>query len=556
MIESLSVKNFALIKEAHIDFKNNLNVLTGETGSGKSLLLGSINLALGKRIAKDFLDDENSDTSVTISFFISDKSIIDYLTSINVTLDEGRLIIYRKITKDKTINKINDEPCTLSKLREVTEHLIDIYGQHDGDDLRKDSKHIDFLDDYIGKPAEAIKNEIKELYDKLKLHKEKLDTFNLDEKMRLREIDILKYEIDEFNNANLVDGEEEKLHEKFKISSNAKTIVDSISKSINYLQELELSKAIKEIKDAYKYDDNLKNIYEGLIDADAIIEDSIKELDRKLDIYDVDEEELSNIENRLDTIRSILAKYDNSLIIAKKEIEEKNIRLNELLDYDNEKKSAFDKYKEIENLLIKKCKELSKLRLEYKTKFTDRIKVELKDLGFIDVNFDIKIEEKDLYTRNGIDDVAFMVSLNKGEKMKPLSDVASGGELSRIMLSIKTILSETIGTETLIFDEIDAGISGITASKVAIKLDKISKNHQVILITHLPQIAAMADNHYVIKKDVKGDKTITTIDELDNNGMIDEIGRLISSSGELTKNVIANAKELKKTAILEKEKNE
>ena len=553
MLESLSVRNFALIKEAHIDFKNNLNVLTGETGSGKSILIGSINLALGMRASKDYMRDENEDTTVSIAFSVDDKELIKEIKDMDIPIDDdGKVIIYRKITKDKNIAKINDESSTLNKIKELTNKLIDIYGQHDGESLRKNAKHIEFLDDFIGKESAEKKVVVSKLYTELKEKKEKLDSFNLDERMRLREIDILKYEVDELEKANLKEGEEEELADKFKIISNSKNIIESLTTAFNALQELNISAAVKEVKSAAKYDESLNDIYSSLMDCDSIVSDSIKELDKKIGQYDIDEKEFSMMENRLDLIRGILSKYDNSVSKALSELEIKKKRLIELDDYDNEKKKAEEDVKISEAKLEKAASELSDLRTKYSKDFISKIVEELKDLGFLDVQFDISIEKKPEINRDGFDEVTFMISLNTGEKMRALSDVASGGELSRIMLSIKTILSESYGTETLIFDEIDAGISGITASKVASKLNRIAKNHQVILITHLPQIAAMADNHFVIKKEVAGDRTITTIDQLDSKGMIDEIGRLISSSGELTKNVLANAEELKAAALKEK----
>ena len=553
MLDSLAVKNFALIKEAHIDFKNNLNVLTGETGSGKSILIGSINLALGMRASKDVMRDEKEDTVVSIEFSISDNSLIEKLKDLDVNVaEDGKVIIYRKITKDKNITKINDEPSTLNKIKEVTEKLINIYGQHDGESLRKNAKHITFLDDFIGIDAYKMKESISNIYTKLKEAKEKYDSFNLDEKMRLREIDILKYEIEEIEKADIKKGEEEELTENFKIASNSKNIIEALTNALNFLQDSNVTKAIKELKDGLKYDVTLENIYESLTDADSIISDSIKELDKKVDTYDLDEKEFNTMENRLELIRGILAKYNNSFDEMTKEYNNKKNRLEELSDYDDKKKIAKSNVEKLENELECACENLSILRKKESKVFIDRLIEELKDLGFLDVKFDINIERKNEIGRDGYDEVTFMISLNTGEKMRPLSDVASGGELSRIMLSIKTILSESYGTETLIFDEIDAGISGITASKVATKLNKIAKNHQVILITHLPQIAAMADNHFVIKKGVESDRTITTIDELDSDGMISEIGRLISSSGELTDSVIANAKELKEMAQKEK----
>ena len=553
MLESLSVRNFALIKEAHIDFRNNLNVLTGETGSGKSILIGSINLALGMRASKDYMRDENEDTTVSIAFSLDDKELIKEIKEMDIPIDDdGKVIIYRKITKDKNIAKINDESSTLNKIKELTNKLIDIYGQHDGESLRKNAKHIEFLDDFIGKESLEKKVVVSKLYTELKEKKEKLGGFNLDERMRLREIDILKYEVDELEKANLKEGEEEELADKFKIISNSKNIIESLTTAFNALQELNISAAVKEVKSAVKYDESLNDIYSSLMDCDSIISDSIKELDKKIEQYDIDEKEFAAMENRLDLVRGILSKYDNSVSKALSELDVKKKRLIELDDYDNEKKKAEEDVKIAEAKLEKVATELSDLRKEYSKDFISKIVEELKDLGFLDVQFDINIERKAEINRDGFDEVTFMISLNTGEKMRALSDVASGGELSRIMLSIKTILSESYGTETLIFDEIDAGISGITASKVASKLNRIAKNHQVILITHLPQIAAMADNHFVIKKEVAGDRTITTIDQLDNKGMIDEIGRLISSSGELTKNVLANAEELKAAALKEK----
>ncbi len=554
MLESLAVKNFALIKEAHIDFKNNLNVLTGETGSGKSILIGSINLALGMRASKDYMRDENEDTTVSISFEVKDKETLDYVKEQDIPIDEdGKIIIFRRITKDKNIAKINDEPSTLSKIKEVTEKLIDIYGQHDGESLRKNAKHIEFLDSFIGSEAAEKKEIVNKLYTELKEKREKLDTFNLDERMRLREIDILKYEVDELEKANLKNGEEEELADRFKLVSNSKNIIESLTNALNALQDLNLSAAVKEVKSAVKYDDSLNDIYSSLMDCDSIVSDSIKELDKKIEQYDIDESDYANMESRLDLIRGILAKYNNSVDKALAELDYKKNRLVELADYDNEKKKAEDEVAKAEKKLEKSATELSELRKKYANDFIVRIVDELKDLGFLDVKFDISIERKNEIARDGFDEVTFMISLNTGEKMRALSDVASGGELSRIMLSIKTILSESFGTATLIFDEIDAGISGITASKVASKLNRIAKNHQVILITHLPQIAAMADNHFVIKKEVADDRTVTTIEQLDDKGMIDEIGRLISSSGELTNTVLANAKELKESAMKEKE---
>ena len=548
MLESLKVQNFALIKEANVEFDNNLNVLTGETGSGKSILIDSINLCLGMRASKDLMRNENEDTIVSIVFKVDDDNVIEQIRQLDIPIDETKkVIIYRKITKDKNISKINDENCTLLKIKEVTELLIDIYGQHDSETLRKNNNHIDFLDEYSGIEVFNLKNKISNLYDEYHLFKDKLNEFNLDERIRLREIDILEYEIKEIEEAKLKEGEEEELAEKYKFINNYKNIFESISATKNILQDVNIDLAIRELKTALKFDKSVENIYNALIDASNIVNDNIKELDDLISDFEYDEKSFDTIDKRLEVIRSVTKKYNNSVSESFKALEEKRIRLNELMNYEDEKAKVIDEINKKYEILLTLCKQLSDLRQKSAIQFENELIKELKDLGFLDVKFNIVISDKKDVSREGIDDVKFFISLNTGEKIKPLSDIASGGELSRIMLSIKTLLSNGMGTETLIFDEVDAGISGITASKVAIKLNKISKNHQVILITHLPQIAAMADHHFEIKKKVINDRTETFINKLDEKGMINEIGRLIGD-GDMTPNVISSAKELKNKA--------
>ena len=554
MIDELSVKNFALIKEANIEFRNNLNILTGETGSGKSILIGSINLALGKRASRELMRNEDEDTIVSIVFSEKNESTLEKLKQMDISIDEdGKIVIYRKITKDKNIAKINDVPCTLNKIKEVTELLIDIYGQHDSDDLRKNAKHIEFLDEYIGRAVEKYKKNIEVFYNDLKNTTKKYESFNMDENMRLREIDLLSYEIEELENANIKPDEEEELEKEFKILSNAKNIKENLYKTQEILENANLSSAISEIKSANKYDESLKKILDSLFDAESIVDDNLKEIDRTISKYDVDEERLDIVTKRLNLIRNILQKYNNSIEKAINSLKEKKERLTILTNYETEKENLLNKINEIKEKLNIECEKLSSLRKEKAINFEKELINELVELGFLDVRFNISFDKKENPTLDGFDDVSFNISLNTGEKMRNLSDVASGGELSRIMLSIKTILSNSFNTSSLIFDEIDAGISGMTAGKVATKLNKISKNHQVICITHLPQIAAMADNHFVIKKTVENDRTITSITDLDMDGMIKEIGRLIGSNENLTDTVLANAKELKDMAIKEKE---
>ena len=513
MLSELSIKNFALIKEANINFKNNLNIITGETGSGKSILLGSVNMCLGKRFNRDMMRDENEETIASVVFDVQDKAIIDKLSEMDISLDDGKVIIYRKINKDKNTTKINDLPCTLNKIKEVTDLLLDVYGQHDSEDLRKNSKHLDFLDDYIGLESDKQKIVIKQKVNELKAMVEDFKSFNMDESQRLREIDLLTYEINELSEIDLKEGEEEQLSDEYKKLSNAKNIIDSIYKTKEILTESNIGLASKELKTVLKYDEELDTVYKGLSDLESLARDLSRELENKIDDYNVDDKKLYEIENRLNAIRKVLMKYDNNIDKALKEFDEKKKRLDILNDYEKSKKLANEKIIQKQKELNDLCEKLSNLR------------------------------------KTGFDDCVFYISLNTGEKLMPISEVASGGELSRIMLSIKTVLSNNYGKETLIFDEIDQGISGITATKVAKKLKKISRNHQVICITHLPQIACMADNHYMITKNVEDNRTLTNVTELDMNGMIKEIGRLIGTNENLTDTVLANAKELKETAL-------
>ena len=556
MLESLYIKNFALIKEVNIDFRDHLNILTGETGSGKSILIDSINLALGKRATKDIIREGDNEVVISLSFVERDKEILNQIKEMDIPIeDDNKIVLYRRISQEKNLSKINDIPCTLSKIKNVAELLIDIYGQHDSEDLRKNAKHIAFLDEFIGDEIIPIKKDINDLFNKLKIEKDKLSLFNLDERMRLREIDILNYEIEELKNINFKPGEEEELADRLKIVQNSKNIIDSLSTSKSILQNIDLSKVIKELKYATKYDDSINDLCDMCYNAESLINDLSSEIEDKYNNYDVDEYELKKIEDRLNSIRSVLSKYHNSIDEAISELENKQNRLDLLNNYEEDKNKVNKAIENITKALNDKCEELSIIRKKNSIVFVDKLVNELKDLGFNDCRFNIEISKKDIFTKDGYDDCVFYISLNTGEKLRPLSDVASGGELSRIMLSIKTILSKTYGTETLIFDEVDQGISGITASKVAKKLNKISINKQVICITHLPQIASMADSHYEIKKEVINNRTNTIVKELDENGMINEIGRLIGNSESLTDSVINNAKELKNEAKMEKEKN-
>lgn len=549
MLQELHVKNLALIKEANITFGNKLNILTGETGAGKSILLGSINLALGNRASKDLIRDGSDEVSVELLFNVGkDSAIQDVLIKkfeeYEIPYDDGNIIIQRKVSKDKSSAKINMSFVTLDKLKEITELLIDIHGQHDSEELRKDTKHIVFLDNYLTKELKDLKIKLSAKYDELHSARKELKEFDIDENMKNREIDLLNYEIEEIDNANLKSGEEEDLNDKYKKISNSKNIIDSIYYAKESLDRFDISGAISKLKSVSKYDDSLDGLISTLYDIEQISNDAKKDIDSYVREYDYSESDLSSIEDRLDLIRNIYAKHGGDYEKTMKSYNLKTDRLNLLKNYDKEKIECEERVKKLSAELYDISKKISEIRKKGAKNFEKEVIAELKELGFLNVSFQINFEERNEVTKSGIDVVEFMISLNPGEKMRSLSDTSSGGELSRIMLSIKTILANLDETETLIFDEIDAGISGITASKVAEKLKKISNSRQVICITHLPQIAACSDTHYKIEKEVIEGNTYTRLVELDENGTINELGRLLGT-GVMSESVIANAMELR-----------
>ena len=549
MLQELHVKNLALIKEANITFGDKLNILTGETGAGKSILLGSINLALGNRASKDLIRDGSDEVSVELLFNVGkDSAIQDVLVKkfeeYEIPYDDGNIIIQRKVSKDKSSAKINMSFVTLDKLKEITELLIDIHGQHDSEELRKDTKHIVFLDNYLTKELKDLKIKLSAKYDELHSARKELKEFDIDENMKNREIDLLNYEIEEIDNANLKSGEEEDLNDKYKKISNSKNIIDSIYYAKESLDRFDISGAISKLKSVSKYDDSLDGLISTLYDIEQISNDAKKDIDSYVREYDYSESDLSSIEDRLDLIRNIYAKHGGDYEKTMKSYNLKTDRLNLLKNYDKEKLECEERVKKLSAELYDISKKISEIRKKGAKNFEKEVIAELKELGFLNVSFQINFEERNEVTKSGIDVVEFMISLNPGEKMRSLSDTSSGGELSRIMLSIKTILANLDETETLIFDEIDAGISGITASKVAEKLKKISNSRQVICITHLPQIAACSDTHYKIEKEVVEGNTYTRLVELDENGTINELGRLLGT-GVMSESVIANAMELR-----------
>lgn len=552
MLSELHVKNLALIEKADVEFKEGLNVLTGETGAGKSIIIGSVTIALGGKVPRNIIRKGADYAYIELIFTVSDTEKLRLLKEFDVHPDgDGTVIISKKIMPSRSLSKINDETVTAGKLRDITGLLIDIHGQHEHQSLLYKSKHLEILDRYHEKKSHDLKENIVSAYREYNRLKERLSSFALDEETRLREMDFIRYEIEEIENAQLKEGEEEELSSRYRLFLHAKKITESLSFAYTAVNTELIGRALKEIESVASYDERISVIRDQLFDADSILNDINHEIASYMDDMSFDEEEYRQLEERLDVIHNLEAKYGKSLEQIFANLEEKRIRLGELEDYDTLKRKTEQEIVEIEDKLDGLCGQLSYMRKETAKELTKKIKAGLKDLNFIDVEFSMEFKKLDHYTSAGYDEAEFVISTNPGEAPKPLGAVASGGEMSRIMLAIKTVLADSDDIPTLIFDEIDTGISGRTAQKVSEKLSYIAESHQVILITHLPQIAAMADAHYEILKKSDGGKTTTTIRTLSDGEMVEELARLLGGA-EITEAVRENAREMKRLAVAKK----
>lgn len=548
MLLELRVKNLALIEKAEVCFKDGLNILTGETGAGKSIIIGSVNMALGGKASRDMIRQGADSAYVELIFAVDEPEKQKRLRELEVDLlEDGILIISKKITPARSISKINDETVTAGRLKEITSLLIDIHGQHEHQSLLYKSKHLQILDDYAKSRTAPLKEEIAHVFHQYQSLSKKLADMNLDQEGRRREADFCRYEIDELEGACLKEGEEEILSARYRRLQHSQKIMENLSEAYDTMENARIDAALKSVSQAAEYDGELTGIRDQLYDADAIVSDVLHDVRRYMDEFSFDEEEFVRLEERLDLIHNLQAKYGSTIQEILGKLEEKRRRLKELENYDLVKRNTEKEWKACEAQLEELCGKLSDLRRKEAGKLVKRISQGLKDLNFIDVQFSMEFRRLDQYGAGGYDEAEFMISTNPGMPVRPLGMVASGGELSRIMLAIKAVLADTDDIPTLIFDEIDTGISGRTAQKVSEKLSYIAGSHQVICITHLPQIAAMADTHFEIAKEASGGLTTTSIKELDEEQMIAELARLLGGA-EITEAVFDNAREMKRLA--------
>ena len=538
MISTLHIKNIGIIEDLSIDFNEGFNVLTGETGAGKTLIIGALGVIAGGRFSKEMIRNGEKYSFIEASIFCPE----------NPNSIDGNIIVSREIySNGRNSCKVNGRLVTVNELKEVMSNIIDIHGQHDNQNLLNPSKHINYLDDFIGEKIYNLKSEYANLFKRYNEIKLELEKNYGDNKEKERKLDLLNYQLEEIKNAKLKVGEDVKLNEEHNLMKNS----EKLQENLEEIDENLNNQAIESVSNSIRCLEKIANcgeIYEQKLTELKSIYYEIQELTRdissiKENIF-FDENQRDYVENRLDEIFSLKRKYGNSIeeILEYKEKLKKEINEIENLDEINTKLKQ--EKENIEKQMKKLCEKMNCIRCEYATVISNKINTELKDLEMGNAQLRVAVEKLTEFNINGLDKIEFRICTNKGEEEKELCKIASGGEMSRIMLAIKTVLAEVDIVSTLVFDEIDTGISGKAAKAVGEKLKTIANNHQVMVVTHSASIAAKGSYNYYISKKTTNEKTYTEIRKLNEEEAIKEIARI--SSGDITEISIAHAKELRK----------
>ena len=558
MLIHLHVKNLALIEDIEVEFGPGLNILTGETGAGKSVLLGSMQLILGGRTARDMIRTGASCALVELLFQVENKKAEQALNSLGIFTEEGQVLLSRKIMDGRSINKINGETCTVGQMKAAAECLLDIHGQHEHQSLLYQEKQLEILDAYGREKIRPAKEAVRQSYEEYRKYMRALKELDTDEEQRNREKAFLEFEISEIEKAHLVPGEDEELETLYRRLNNGKLILETLQ-SVHSLTGYDsgqgageaVGTGVRELLRVTEYDTQLESMAETHQEIDGLLNDFNRELSSYVEDLSFDDETFYETEKRLDQINGLKAKYGRTIEEILEYQNTQQQKLEKLARYEENFLEARQNLKKAEEQLEKDSYVLSEIRKDYSKTLTEKIIEGLRDLNFLDVKFRIDFQRKQEFTDNGYDSIEYEISTNPGESVKPLGRIVSGGELSRIMLAIKAILADRDQIETLIFDEIDTGISGRTAQKVSEKMAVIGSCHQVLCITHLPQIAAMADTHFEIEKHQKGSETITEIHPLGERESVRELARLLGGA-EITEVVLKNAMEMKELAQVHK----
>ena len=553
MLKNVHLKNLALIRESEFDFAPGLNVMTGETGSGKSIIIGSINIALGEKANKSMIRKGADHALVELQFTDLDERVLEALSSLDIEPEEGSLFITRKITSDSSISKINGEHVTLANLRKITSLLVDVHGQHEHQSLLDPANHLEIVDSFVGGPGLKLKEELRSELDHYKEMRKEYLSYNLDEDSLQRETELLTHELNEITAASVQEGEDEQLEAEYRKLSSSGEILKAAGRALYNTDDEEtgvlakVQDSLKHLEEVQSLDPELKEICSMMTDLDSIAKDLSGTLSHYIDSHQFDSERYDLVRNRLDLINHLKSRYGNSISEINRHAEEISSQLETYTHYAEKKDQLSLKLKESARKLNEIAARLSEVRKKGAEELTPLILSNLQDLNFTDIRFSIDFRKTEKISANGFDKVEFLISANPGEPLSPLVKVASGGELSRIMLALKSSAADQDRIPTLIFDEIDTGISGFTAQKVAEKLNLLSRSHQIVCITHLPQIAAMADHHFKIRKSVEDGSTISGIEELSEEEMTKEIARIVGGA-EITEAALMNARELRSAA--------
>lgn len=559
MLINLHIKNLALIDELDIDLGKGLNILTGETGAGKSIIIGSIGICLGGKFSRELLRDPEKDGLVELTFDVNDMNIVksdnkDDVPNSSIcefisTADEGILTISRKLSKDRVVNRINGETVTVSRIKEVAEALINLHAQHEQTTLLHEEKHIEILDS-SSREIQALKQDVREAYQAYMANRKELAGMNMDASERAKRVDFLRFEEEEIEAAKLISGEDTELEALYTKMNNAKEIceiTESVYSSTGYDSSNsagnQISRSLQKLKSIERYDKDAEPLITTLTDIEAILNEFNQSLSEYIEGSTFEEKTYVETEQRLNLINTLKSKYGRSIEDIKNSLEAIKTELDSLSDYEARLEELTAKEKELQKALKERCAVLSEARKVKAAELSAKITEALKSLNFSDVQFYMDMKRLPECTAEGFDSITFMISTNVGEEPKPLHMVASGGELSRIMLATKSVLADVWDTPTLIFDEVDTGISGITAQKVAEMMKELSRTHQIISITHLPQIASKADNSFLIVKTVTDGRTFTGIRAIEGEDKVMELARLLGGDS-ITESVITAAREM------------
>lgn len=558
MLQNLHVKNLALIDEAEVDFGPGLNILTGETGAGKSILLGSVGLALGGRYTADMLRNGASSGFVELTFSVEDEKIRKRLEELGIVPEEGLITLSRKLMEGRSLSRINGETVNTATLKDAASLLIDIHGQHDSQTLLHRKNHLALLDLYAREEIQPLSGKMSQVWEEYQDICRQLEEGSLDEEEKRRELSLAEFEVREIEDAAPVPGEDEELEELYRRMTESKNLTEAIGETYRYTcgdpgvnASDCLSRAVRAFQEAADFDEKSGQLYSQLLDVDSLLNDFNRELSEYAKTFEFSEEEFKETEDRLNLLNHLKAKYGRTVSDILAYCDAKKKRIEELNDYDTYQSEMLRKKDKAFAAVEQTAGELHNIREKYAAVFAEEIRRQMSDLNFLDTKFEIRLSDPGRYSSVGRDEAEFYLSVNPGEPVKSLGNIASGGELSRIMLAVKAVLADEEDTPTLIFDEIDAGISGITAGKVSEKLRLIAESRQVICITHLPQIAAAADIHFLIEKEASENSVRTVIRRLGQEDSVSELARLLGGSA-ITDHIRESAREMKELAKSER----